>query len=600
MLKNMKVGKSLILGFAITIVIAVAFILMCIVMMLNQDSKYQSLLEREVVANEEILYARNNANIAARNVRDILLIPDDAINDDLEARAREVLVEMDGNLKALDAAWPEGHTKDNLNKYVTAVNEWTAVVDDILAVYNQYKTTGNQSYVTQAIQMVSASCTPALNDMAALAKEVDADLVKSQETAIAEIEGSVRMTIIVLVICMVVATVLVVAMVLVLIRSITGPTEQVRHALVGFSQGQFDIPVEFESKNELGEMCQALRDSQDCLKTVVGEVGYLMGEMAKGNFALQFKDESVYVGGLVPMREAIRGINHNLSDTLAQINLSAEQVSAGSEQVSTGAQALAQGATEQASAVQELSATIQEISSAAQRNAANSSEARSRSLTAGGQVEESTKYMEEMVQAMDKISKSSEEIAKIIATIENIAFQTNILALNAAVEAARAGSAGKGFAVVADEVRNLSAKSDQAAKATKDLIDNSVASVQEGTAIVRKVSDSLSKTMELAGSAMESMKMVAKAVEEETEAISQVTEGIDQISSVVQTNSATSEQSAAASEELSSQANIMKSLMSKFKLRESDDGGALPIAHSSSYGSVDDEMVSAVSSFSKY
>jgi methyl-accepting chemotaxis protein len=167
---------------------------------------------------------------------------------------------------------------------------------------------------------------------------------------------------------------------------------------------------------------------------------------------------------------------------------------------------------------------------------------------------------------MEKISNSSVEIGKIIATIEDIAFQTNILALNAAVEAARAGTAGKGFAVVADEVRNLASKSDKAAKATKDLIEGSISAVTEGGQVVNKVTEALQQTNESARQVTAQMDIVVSAVEEQTAAIAQVTEGVDQISSVVQTNSATAQESAAASEELSAEAASLKQLVGRFVL----------------------------------
>ena len=170
--------------------------------------------------------------------------------------------------------------------------------------------------------------------------------------------------------------------------------------------------------------------------------------------------------------------------------------------------------------------------------------------------------MLQMTTAMAEITEFSKKIGNIITTIEDIAFQTNILALNAAVEAARAGTAGKGFAVVADEVRNLAFKSDQAAKATKELIESSVESVQNGNAIVTNVTDSLQKTTDL----VDDMVRVAEMVDTISAAIAQVTVGLDQISAVVQTNSATSEQSAAASEELSSQAQLLDDLVGQFRL----------------------------------
>ncbi len=357
-----------------------------------------------------------------------------------------------------------------------------------------------------------------------------------------------------------------------LLKLIVEPLEIIEHAVQEFQHGNFDADADYESEDEFGRVCASVQECQKTLKAVVGDASMLLDKMANGNFDIRSQVPDQYVGGLKPMLDSMKEINQKLSDTLSQIDLGAEQVSAGADQVSTGAQALAQGATEQASAVEELSATISEISTKAKENAKNSSLAMEHSKKAGGYVAESADNIKQMVAAMKEISDSSQEISKIIETIENIAFQTNILALNAAVEAARAGSAGKGFAVVADEVRNLAAKSDEAAKATKDLINSSIHSVQTGDEIVNRVAGSLDKTIDAAQKAQIDIELISKAAEEEAEAIAQVTEGIDQISAVVQNNSATSEESAAASEELSSQAAIMKELMAQFKLRNVNDG----------------------------
>ena len=120
--------------------------------------------------------------------------------------------------------------------------------------------------------------------------------------------------------------------------------------------------------------------------------------------------------------------------------------------------------------------------------------------------------------------------------------------------------------MVADEVRNLASKSDEAAKATKELIEGSIAAVTEGGQVVNKVTESLERTSVIAGNVTTQMNIVVRAVESQTTAIAQVTEGVDQISSVVQTNSATAQESAAASEELSAEANSLKHLVDQFIL----------------------------------
>ena len=594
-MKDMKIKKRLISGFLFVIVISVAIIIAALVQMNAQRANYNDILKYQVGANNLLTEIRLNANIAARNVRDMALKPGDRSNAELETRVNEVLSDMDAQIKELEEIYPLD--KAQLQDYIDSINKWGDELPDILDAIDR----GDGETATN---LIKNSCTPQLNDMATKAKAIDDLLTQAQDKAVDAQERNSLISIGVIIAVMVVATVLVLGTAFKLVKGIMEPTEEVRKALMGFSEGELDIPVDYESKNELGDMCNALRSSQDTLSAVIEDICYLLGEMANGNFDVRSRATDKYVGALSAVLESIRKINHNLSDTLAQIDLSAEQVSSGSEQVSTGAQALAQGATEQASAVEELSATISEIANGAKKNAENGETAMRQSQESGNLVLESAKYMEEMVEAMGSISQSSQEIGRIISTIENIAFQTNILALNAAVEAARAGSAGKGFAVVADEVRNLATKSDQAAKATKELIDHSIESVQGGNEIVKKVSDALSKTVEASNLAMGSLKEITKAVEAEAESISQVTEGIDQISSVVQTNSATSEESAAASEELSSQASLMKELMAKFKLRVDENYTSLPAAAPTapveSRAAESADHHGSVNSFSKY
>ncbi len=253
---------------------------------------------------------------------------------------------------------------------------------------------------------------------------------------------------------------------------------------------------------------------------------------------------------------------------MASISQAEQRISGNAEQLSSSSQSLAQGATEQASAVEEMYATLDDLSRSAGENVKASAAAQESARLTGEQVQISGKQMEQMVSAMGDISKASQEIGRILSTIEDIAFQTNILALNAAVEAARAGAAGKGFAVVADEVRSLASQSDQAAKATRDLIENSVKATAQGSKIVDEVSHSLSRTLELVTQSNDNMQSIDAAIQHEAESIAQVTEGIGQISAVVQTNSASSEESAAVSTELFDQVRTLQDHLRHFKLRQ--------------------------------
>jgi methyl-accepting chemotaxis protein len=288
--------------------------------------------------------------------------------------------------------------------------------------------------------------------------------------------------------------------------------------------------------------------------------------IAEGNLDIEIKLNSKdEVGALA---NAFKIMTVNINEVMTNINSASEQVASGSRQVSDSSMALSQGATEQASSIEELTASIEEIASQTRQNAANAEKAEEVATAAKKHAKQGNEQMADMLKAMAEINDSSNNISKIIKVIDDIAFQTNILALNAAVEAARAGQHGKGFAVVAEEVRNLAARSASAAKETTAMIEGSITKVEGGTKIANETAEALNKIVEGVTEATELVGQIATASGEQAVAVEQVNQGISQISEVVQTTSATAEETAAASEELSGQADMLKTQVATFKLKK--------------------------------
>ncbi|MEY8310546.1 methyl-accepting chemotaxis protein [Oscillospiraceae bacterium 42-9] len=589
MLKNMKIKMSLIMGFSVTILVSLAIVITSLVVMNIQSASYQKIIDTNVRASALVRTCRLNVNMAARALRDVALDPTSDYVATASGIVNEKLGELEKDIPELRAL----HTLEDealVNEYISAVQVWGTVVPDILA----NATAGN---LTEAIRQLQDECTPALAMVDEAASKLQTEIMADQDNTIKQQANLVTISIASIIAVLVLATILVLVLELRIIRSITVPVEQVRTALVGYSKGELDIPVNYESQNELGEMCSALRTSQGVLSDVITDVNMLLDAMADGNFDVRTQAEAQYVGALSQLLVSIRGINRNLSETLSQIQSSSDQVSSGADQVSNSAQTLAQGATEQASAVEELSATITEIAQGAEEGVTLARDSSQLSNDASAQITVCSDLMQSTVGAMNDIKAAAEEVGTIIDTISTIAFQTNILALNAAVEAARAGTAGRGFAVVADEVRALASKSDEASRATKDRIEHAINAVQKGSAYVADVSEALDKTVGMVNGAVAKMGDVADASEHQAESIEQIREGISQISAVVQSNSATSEESAAASEQLSSQAQIMDQLMSKFRLREYS--GSMSAAPARTSDSRSDDSFTG-SSYDKY
>lgn len=350
-----------------------------------------------------------------------------------------------------------------------------------------------------------------------------------------------------------------------IMRRVVRPILIITEKTKPLQEGRMNIELTYQAKNEIGDLADTLRSSIGQIKEYIEDINHMMSQLSAGNFNVTASVP--FIGDFRSISDSIDSFTASLSSAMGNIQSVEQKVHGHARTLSDGSQMLAQGATQQAAAVEELSATLDDLSRSANQNIQAASDMRDNAHLTGNQVDLSSQQMEDLISAMRDISDTSEQIENIISTIENIAFQTNILALNAAVEASRAGEAGKGFAVVAAEVRNLAAQSDQAAKATKELIENSVHAAERGNKIVEEVSSTLQKTLALVTKSNMAIDEMTEAVQTEAFAISQVAEGIGQIANVVQTNTANSEESAAVSSELFEQVNRLRNQTRKFQLK---------------------------------
>ncbi len=347
-------------------------------------------------------------------------------------------------------------------------------------------------------------------------------------------------------------------------KAVAAPLAKAVDRLKLLAEGDIHSEVPEPTENdETKILLDCLSETMQDLNTIITDISSDLAELADGNFMINV--DETYKGDFAQISDSFRDIVGSLSAALGEIDSNAESVRKGATDLAGASQLLAEGATDQASAIEELTATMTDISEKIHTNAENASKAKKVVNGMNDQVSESNAQMKQSTEAMERIREASDKIAEIISSIEEIASQTNLLALNASIEAARAGEAGKGFAVVATQVGTLSEQSSEAAKNTKQLIQNAIQAVDDGTKLANSTAESLLLVVENAKTVGEAIDEIAIASEEQADATAQITEGVNQIAQVVESNSATSEESAAASQELSSQADLLKELVDRFK-----------------------------------
>jgi methyl-accepting chemotaxis protein len=504
-LNNMKIGKRLGLGFGVILILMVALIWVAV----SDMQKIQDNLERIVKVNNVRI---GLANDMYKNVSEVSIAQRNILLESSTERKQEMVKRIADNraryaesFKKAEELTPQDDGKSR--EIIAKITETQEIARGLNNKVVDLALSGKES---DAIALMNNEARPAVRKWLTLVDELIAhyqERNKERHDQALQTYESARSTVfgiggVAILFAIIIAIILTKGIVNSLVVAVG-----IANAL---ADGDLTVTVEAKSKDETGQMMEAIRNMVEKLKQVVGDV-----------------------------------------------MSAADNVASGSQQLSATAQQLSQGATEQAASAEEISSSMEEMTSSIRQNADNSGQTEKIAIKSATDAREGGKTVSETVSAM-------KEIATKISIIEEIARQTNLLALNAAIEAARAGEHGKGFAVVASEVRKLAERSQSAAGEISTLSTRSVQVAETAGQMLVKMVPDIQKTAELV------QEISASSKEQDTGA-EQISKAIQQLDSVIQQNASASEEMASTSEELSGQAEQLKDTISFFRI---DLGGS--------------------------
>lgn len=389
--KNMKIGLKILLGFLVAAFIAGVTGVYCISNINKINDLDTKLYNRMTQPLGDVIEVTNDFNNIRANARDILLTDNAAEIQDYINQIKDNSDKFDYRLNKLS----ETNLTTEGKKVIDDLKFYKSDYMDLISKMTQLK---NENKNQEAISTLYSEGKPVLEKLQSSLKTY-ADMKQNiaKETSDSNSKTANNTTLLTTII-LIIGVIVSVLIGLSISLSISRPVNKIIRVADKIADGDFNISVNVESKDEIGLL------------------------------ALSF-----------------RRMTENLNNTICNINSATEQVSAGAKQVSDSSVALSEGAMEQASSIEELTASIEEISAQTKMNAENSTNANEIAVSAKMNAEDGYEQMKAMKIAVEDINNASTSIYKIIKVIDEIAFQTNILALNAAVEAARAGQHGKGL-----------------------------------------------------------------------------------------------------------------------------------------------------------
>jgi len=555
--RDMPIKKRLLISFIIISILSNMAGVVGLIFLQKTSSEYNTALLKYGMSQGDI--GKLGIEIEKTNtlVRDILFIKDES---ELKSIKKELVTSLDvieGSLDSIGNYMVTSEEKDIFNRIRTNLAKYKQTRNQVVI----YSLSGRKD---DGLALFRSEGTTIMNQ---ISSDISLLLQKKIDNC-NELADELMILKSISIICVIVAIIASSALVLVISKNLTKeisqPIDIMRKVAEEIADGNLDVSVDIESKDEFGMLAFAFSKMINNLKAYISEISIILGNISRGDLITSTNED--YKGNFIEIKQSLDNIVKSLSDVFTNIKTTSDNVNLNCEQVANTAQILSERSVKQTDSVEKLSYYMNEINEQVQSNAQNAKNTNDITISLGSDIEKCNMKMEEMLISMGNIESASRDINNIINTINNIASQTELLALNAAIEAARAGDAGKGFAVVADQVRKLSGESANAVTQTSNLIKNCIEAVNGGKKLAEDTAMSLLEIVNNTKKATEFVSEIDSASEEQATSIEQINNDIINILEIIQENSETAKESACASQDLTAQAETLNKMIQRFKI----------------------------------
>jgi methyl-accepting chemotaxis protein len=363
-------------------------------------------------------------------------------------------------------------------------------------------------------------------------------------------------------------------------RNIAKPLKDLTATAERIAGGDISVQIVADRRaDEVGVLAQAFSRMSLSLR----QMAETAAGIARGDLRMKVQPQSskdMLGNAFVSMIENLRRLTGQITEGVNVLNASANEISASTTQLTSSA-------AEMASAVSETTTTVEEVRQTAQlasqkaRSVSETAQKMSQISENGAKSTEETvegigrirQQMESIGDTMVRLSDQSQAIGQIVASVEDLAAQSNLLAVNASIEAAKAGDQGKGFAVVALEVKSLAEQSQQATNQVRNIL----ADIRKATGAAVMATEQGSKAVDAgvkqSGAAGASIQALSTSVVEAAQAATQIAAssqqqlvGVEQVASAMENIKQASMQNVASSRQLETAARDLKELGDRLKL----------------------------------